>query len=411
MTIDQPASTLVDREHRHFIPTYKRLPLEVDRAEGMYVYTKDGRRYLDFLGGIAVNSLGHCHPAVIAAIERQLHRYAHLSNYFYQDAQIDFAEALTAASGYSRVFLTNSGTEATDGAMKLARMHGSATGRSAIIGLSGGFHGRTYGALSIMDKPSYKEGMGPFLPDTSVIGFNDVEALERAVSPTTAAVMIEFLQGEGGIYWASEEFVRRLFELREQHGFLVIGDEVQAGGGRTGSFFSFERFGVRPDIVTVAKGLGGGLPLGAILIPEELAGVWGPGRHGTTFGGNALACAAGSTVLAELRDGLMERVTASGAYAIERLEAVRAEFPGIVREVRGAGAMLGAELSIPAAGVVEAMLERGVIANATNENVLRLLPPMIFENTHVDAMIDVLREALKGIALTPPLRTRRASGR
>jgi acetylornithine/N-succinyldiaminopimelate aminotransferase len=397
MTTEQSSSTLVEREHQHFIPTYKRLPLEVERAEGMYVETKDGRRYLDFLGGIAVNSLGHCHPAVIAAIERQLHRYAHLSNYFYQDAQIEFAEALTAASGYSRVFLTNSGTEATDGAMKLARMHGSPQGRAEIIGLSGGFHGRTYGALSIMDKPGYKDGMGPFLPATSVVGYNDIAALEGAVNRSTAAVMIEFLQGEGGIYWASEEYVRRLFELREEHGFLVIADEVQAGGGRTGRFFSFERFGVRPDIVTVAKGLGGGLPLGAILIQESLAGVWGPGRHGTTFGGNALACAAGSTVLAELRGGLMERVAATGAYAIERLEELRAEFPQIIREVRGAGAMLGAELTIAASTVVEGMLERGVIANATNENVLRLLPPMIVEPAHVDEMIGVLREVLAGV--------------
>lgn len=394
MTTDQTAPTLSDREHRHFIPTYKRLPLEVDRAEGMYLFTKDGRRYLDFLGGIAVNSLGHCHPAVIAAIERQLHRYAHLSNYFYQDAQIEFAEALTAASGYSRLFLTNSGTEATDGAMKLARMHGSARDRSEIIGLSGGFHGRTYGALSIMDKPAYKEGMGPFLPGTSVIPFNDVAALESAVGRGTCAVMLEFLQGEGGIHWVGEDFVRRLFELRAEKGFLVIADEVQAGGGRTGSFFSFDRFGVRPDIVTVAKGLGGGLPLGAILITDELAGVWGPGRHGTTFGGNALACAAGSTVLAELRSGLMQKVAETGAYAIAKLEELRAEFPAKIAEVRGAGAMLGAELAVPVPQVVERMLERGVIANATSETVLRLLPPMIYEREHVDEMITVLREVL-----------------
>lgn len=397
MTPDTTASSLIDREHQRFIPTYKRLPLEVDRAEGMYVFTKDGRRYLDFLGGIAVNSLGHCHPGVIAAIEAQLHRYAHLSNYFYQDAQIEFAEALTAASGYSRVFLTNSGTEATDGAMKFARMHGSASGRSEIIGLSGGFHGRTYGALSIMDKPGYKDGMGPFLPGTSVIPFNDVAALDNAVGGATCAVMLEFLQGEGGIHWVSEAFVNRLFELREEHGFLVIADEVQAGGGRTGSFFSFDRFGVRPDIVTVAKGLGGGLPLGAILIPESLAGVWGPGRHGTTFGGNALACAAGSTVLAELRGGLMERVEAMGEYTIAKLDSLRGEFPTKIGEIRGAGAMLGAELTMPVATVVERMLERGVIANATSETVLRLLPPMIYEREHVDEMIVVLRESLASI--------------
>jgi acetylornithine/N-succinyldiaminopimelate aminotransferase len=246
-----------------------------------------------------------------------------------------------------------------------------------------------------MDKPAYKEGMGPFLPETKVIGYNDVAALESAVGPTTCAVMIEFLQGEGGINWATEEYVRRLFELREQHGFLVIADEVQAGGGRTGRFFSFEHFGVRPDIVTVAKGLGGGLPLGAILIQETLSGVWGPGRHGTTFGGNAIACAAGSAVIAELEAGLMQHVAETGEYALAKLRELQSELPDTIRDVRGAGAMLGVELSSPAAPVVDGMLARGVIANATNENVLRLLPPMIYERQHVDEMMVVLREVLR----------------
>lgn len=394
---DHSDSTLSEREHRSFIPTYKRLPLEVDRAQGMYIHTTNGRRYLDFLGGIAVNSLGHCHPVVVAAVEKQLHRYAHISNYFYQDAQIEFAEALRAASGYDKVFLTNSGTEATDGAMKFARMYGSGSDRTEIIGFSGGFHGRTYGALSIMDKPAYKDGMGPFLPATRVIPYNDVAALEESVTAGTCALMIEFLQGEGGIREASDAFIARLFELRDQHGFLVIADEVQAGGGRTGRFFSFERYGVRPDIVTVAKGLGGGLPLGAILIGESLGDVWGPGRHGTTFGGNALACAAGSAVLAALRDGLMERVALVGEYALTQLRAVQSANPSQVLDVRGAGAILGVELSVPASKVVDAMLARGVIANATDETVLRLLPPMIYERRHVDEMIAVLKDALSSV--------------
>ncbi|MBC8144102.1 MAG: acetylornithine/succinylornithine family transaminase [bacterium] len=393
--IDQTASSLSDREHRSFIPTYKRLPLEVERAEGMYIFTADGRRYLDFLGGIAVNSLGHCHPSVVAAVEKQLHRYAHVSNYFYQDAQIEFAEALREASAYDRVFLTNSGTEATDGAMKFARMHGSANGRSEIIGFSGGFHGRTYGALSIMDKPGYKDGMGPFLPATRVIPYNDASALEDTVGNDTCALMIEFLQGEGGIREVDAAFVARMFELREKFGFLVIADEVQAGGGRTGRFFSFEQFGVRPDIVTVAKGLGGGLPLGAILIDESLASVWSPGRHGTTFGGNALACAAGSAMLGELRNGLMERVAKVGEYAVAQLNTLRESFPALIKEVRGAGAMIGVELSMPAATIVDAMLERGVIVNATDETVLRLLPPMIYERRHVDEMVAVLNQVLR----------------
>lgn len=397
MSTNLSAASLAEREHESFIPTYKRLPLEVDRAEGMYVYTANGRRYLDFLGGIAVNALGHSHPAVVEAVERQIRRYAHLSNYFYQDAQIEFAEALRAASGYARIFLTNSGAEATDGAMKLARARMSAADmpeRTEIVGFSGGFHGRTFGALSIMDKPGYKDGMGPFLPSTRVVDFNDAAGLYGAIGETTCAVVLEFLQGEGGVRWADTAFVARLFELREKHGFLIIGDEVQAGGGRTGRFFSFERFEVRPDIVTVAKGIGGGLPLGAILIEESLVDVWSPGRHGTTFGGNAVACAAGSAVLAALRDGLMDRVAATGEYMAARLEELRGEFPSVVRDVRGAGAMFGVELTIPAARVVDELLARGVITNATSETVLRLLPPLVYERAHVDELVPVLREVL-----------------
>jgi acetylornithine/N-succinyldiaminopimelate aminotransferase len=304
--------SLIEREHAHFLQTYKRLPIEVDRAEGMYVYAADGTRYLDFLGGIAVNTLGHSHPRVLEAVERQMRRYMHISNYFYQDAQVEFVERLCSMSGYARAFLTNSGAEANEGAMKLARAFGNPSGKRGIIGFTGGFHGRTYGVLSIMDKPRYKDGMGPFLPDTCVLPFNDIYALRAAVDETTCAVAIEFLQGEGGINWGDRDFIAELFELRSRFGFLVIADEIQAGAGRTGDFFSFERFDVRPDIVTLAKGVGGGLPLGAILTTEELAGVWGSGQHGTTFGGNAVACAAGSAVLDELRDGAMANAREMG---------------------------------------------------------------------------------------------------
>jgi predicted acetylornithine/succinylornithine family transaminase len=384
--------SLIEREHTHFLQTYKRLPIEIDRAEGMYVYTLDGARYLDFLGGIAVNSLGHSHPAIIAAVERQLHRYTHLSNYFYQDAQVEFVERLCAISGYSRAFLSNSGTEANEGAMKLARSWGSARGKRGIIGFTGGFHGRTYGVLSIMEKPRYKDGMEPFLPETAILPFNDVEALRGAVNDGTCAVVLEFLQGEGGIRRASEEFVRELFALRERFGFLVVADEVQAGGGRTGRFLSFDELGVRPDIVTLAKGIGGGLPLGAILADEAVASIWSSGQHGTTFGGNALACAAGSAVIDALNDGAMEHVQAIGDYMLERLRELAREFPDLVRDVRGAGAIVGVELAVPAGPVVDAMLRRRVIINATDETVVRLLPPFIVQREHVDEMVAALRE-------------------
>ncbi|MEO5930692.1 MAG: acetylornithine transaminase [Candidatus Kapaibacterium sp.] len=392
--------SLIDREHEHFLQTYKRLPVAVDHAEGMYVFAADGTRYLDFLGGIAVNALGHSHPKIIEAIDRQMRRYMHLSNYFYQDAQIEFVERLCAASGYERAFLTNSGTEATEGAIKLARAHGHTAGKSGIIGFSGGFHGRSYGALSIMDKPRYKDGMGPFLPDTAVLPFNDVAALRDAVNETTAALVVEFLQGEGGIYWTSEEFVAAMFELREKFGLLIVGDEIQAGGGRTGDFLSFERFGVRPDIVTVAKGIGGGLPLGAILATESLATVWGSGQHGTTFGGNAVACAAGSAVLDELAGGVMRHARTTGEVLLAELNALATEFPELIREIRGTGAIFGIELAVPSGPFVDAMLARHIIVNSTNDNVVRLLPPMIYEREHIDELMIGLRACFSETSVT-----------
>lgn len=368
----------------------------------MYIYATDGTRYLDFLGGIAVNSAGHTHPRVLEAVERQVRRYMHVSNYFYQDAQVEFVERLCRMTGYTRAMLSNSGAEANEAALKFARARSSAQNRSRIVGFSGGFHGRTYGALSVMEKPLYKEGMGPFLPETVVIPFNDTEALVREVNDETCAVIIEFLQGEGGVHWASRPFVETLFQLRERHGFLVIADEVQAGAGRTGRFFSFEHFNVRPDIVTLAKGIGGGLPLGAMLVSEELAHVWTYGRHGTTFGGNAVACAAGNAVLELLEEGLMDQAASSGDYLQEQLRAIAREHTEIVVDVRGAGAIAGIELSIPAAPCVESMLRDHTIANVTTDTVIRLLPPLIFERSHIDDACRSLRRAMSTSAAQQP---------
>lgn len=386
--------SLIDREHQHFLQTYKRLPLEVEHAEGMYIHTADGSRYLDFLGGIAVNALGHSHPRVIAAIERQIHRYMHVSNYFYQDAQVDFVERLCRLGGYDRAFLSNSGAEANEGAIKLARAWGSPQGRRAVIGFSGGFHGRTYGVLSVMDKPNYKDGMGPFLPETGVLPYNDVRTLEANIDDTVCALIVEFVQGEGGVRWADRAFIEKIVELRRKHGFLLIADEIQAGIGRTGPFFAFEHFGVRPDIVTVAKGVGGGLPLGGILVPESLASVWKSGQHGTTFGGNAVACAAGSVVLEELENGLMDHVREMGSVLRGELEELQRALPEVITEVRGAGAMFGLELTIPAGPVVEAMLARHVIVNATSDTVIRIVPPLVFERDHVAELVAALRACL-----------------
>lgn len=382
----QASQALMEREHHVVFQTYRRINVAIDRAEGMRIYDVDGRAYLDMLGGIAVNALGHSHPRVIDAIEQQIRRFMHVSNVFYQEPQVVLAEQLVAASGYPRVFFSNSGAESTDGAMKMARRFGSATGRYDIIGFSGGFHGRTYGALSIMDKPLYKDGMGPFLPNTLVLPYNDIDALESRVDENTAAIMIEFVQGEGGIAEATQEFVDAIWRLKEQYGFLVIGDEVQSGIGRTGDFFAYERYGVRPDIVTIAKAMGGGLPLGGILATEEAAALLEKGMHGTTYGGNPVACVAGSVVVDEVTSGLMHHIREVGEYLHGRLRELHSMFPDLIREIRGRGCMQGIVLTTDAAPFIPKLLERGVIANATAGNVIRLVPPFIITRADIDEL-------------------------
>lgn len=386
----QTSQEIIEREHSVVFQTYRRINVAIDRAEGMRIYDVDGKAYLDMLGGIAVNALGHSHPRVIEAVEHQIRRYMHVSNVFYQEPQVALAEQLVKASGYPRVFFSNSGAESTDGAMKIARRFGSATGRYDIIGFSGGFHGRTFGALSVMDKPLYKDGMGPFLPNTLVLPFNDVDALESRVDENTAAVMIEFLQGEGGIAEATQEFVDAIWRLKEQHGFLVIADEVQSGIGRTGDFFAFERYGVRPDIVTIAKAMGGGLPLGGILATNEAAALLDKGMHGTTYGGNPVACVAGSVVMDEVTSGLMDHVREIGEYLNGRLREIQSAFPNLVREIRGRGCMQGIVLKQDAAPFIPKLLERGVIANATAGTVIRLVPPLIMTRSDVDELCAAL---------------------
>lgn len=389
--------TIIDIEKEAFIQVYNRLPIVVEKAEGVWIWDKDGNKYLDLLGGIAVNVLGHSYPKITRAIIDQAQKYMHLSNYFYQDVQINFVKKLTQLTGYSRAFLTNSGTESSDGAIKLIRKWGNMNNKTDIIAFSGGFHGRTYGALSIMDKPNYKQGMGPFLPNCKILPYNSVEDLMANVDLNTAAVFLEFIQGEGGISSVSQEFVDTLFELKQHNNFLVVADEVQSGMGRTGKFFSFEHWGVRPDIVIVSKGLGGGLPLGAILIDEHLANVWEKSQHGTTFGGNALSCAAGLVSLEEIETELMDNVVQVGDYFISELEKVKTKFPDKVREIRGKGLMLGIVLNFEAKLLLNELLKRKIIVNATSVNVLRIVPPLILNKEHIDLFIDELKDALSGM--------------
>jgi acetylornithine/N-succinyldiaminopimelate aminotransferase len=382
-----------ERESQFFFKTYKRLPLDIDRGEGCYLISKDGQRYLDLFGGLAVNTLGYSNPKVIAAIHSQLDRYIHLSNYFVQDPQLQLAECLIKNSKYNRVFFCNSGTEANEGAIKICRRWSKRVGKKKIFGMTNGFNGRTMGALSLMDRSNYREGYEPFLPDFDQIEYNDVGDLGRKVSAETAAVFLEFVQGEGGVVVASHEFVNKLFELRDKFGFLIVADEIQTGLGRTGKFFAFEHYGVHPDIVTIAKPLGGGLPLGAILGDEKVEDVLSPGMHGTTFGGNPVACAAGVAVLQEVITGdLVKKVADLGTHIKSTLEKMKSEFPSLIVEVRGLGLMLGVELSKEGAPFVDKMRERKILINCTSKNVLRFLPPFILTKTEADRAIAALHE-------------------
>ncbi|HAV22601.1 MAG: hypothetical protein A3G43_13560 [Ignavibacteria bacterium RIFCSPLOWO2_12_FULL_56_21] len=388
--------TLFEKENELFFHTYKRLPLDIVRGEGVYLFDRSGKRYLDFFGGLAVNALGYGHPAVLRAIEEQSRKYIHLSNFFVQEPQVELVERLLSATGFRRAFLCNSGTEALEGAVKLVRKWGGGTGKTRIFGMSNAFHGRTFAALSLMDKAKYRDGYEPMLPGLGTLKFNDVNSLRAGVNAETLAVVLESIQGEGGVFPVTSEFASALHELRDTFGFLIIADEIQAGIGRTGTFFGFEQTGLRPDIVLVAKAIGGGLPLGGILGNDRVAEAFTYGVHGTTFGGNPVACAAGVAVLKEIVDGgLMKNAATIGKELHEVGRRLHQEFPLLVRETRGYGCMIGIDLKVESQPVADALQQRGILVNSTNTTVLRLLPPLTITVEHCRTLEAELRNILK----------------
>ncbi|HTR82015.1 MAG TPA: acetylornithine/succinylornithine family transaminase [Bacteroidota bacterium] len=387
--------TIFEDEAKLFFNTYKRLPVEIDHGEGCYLIAKDGKKYLDMFSGLAVNALGYGHQGVTDAINAQARKYTHLSNFFAQPPQLELAERLLRHSGFQKIFFTNSGTEATEGTIKLARKWGSANGRTNIFGMTNGFSGRSMGSLSIMDKDKYREGYGPFLENCGFITFNDVNDLRAKVNSSTAAVFLEFIQGEGGVVPVERAFVDELEALRKKFGFLVVADEIQSGVMRTGKFFAYQHFNFRPDIVTIAKPIGGGLPLGAILGGPEVACVWSYGVHGTTFGGNPVACAAGKVVIDTVTSDAMQRqINDVSAYLLSKLQSLKAEH-SIIKEIRGTGFMIGVDLSVDSAPLVDEMLSKGVLVNSTAKTVVRILPPLIAQQKEIDTLIAVFEGALR----------------
>jgi acetylornithine/N-succinyldiaminopimelate aminotransferase len=381
---------LLDAE-QFLLPTYKRQPVVMTHGRGAYVFDSTGKKYLDFLGGIAVNALGHAHPRVVKVIRREAARAIHLSNLFHNAYQGPLARKLAAWSGMDRVFFSNSGTEAVDGAMKLARLFGrkseealgTAAKRHRFLALENSFHGRTFGAISVTSTGKYRLPFAPVVPGAEFVRFNDVADLEAKFDDTVCAVFIETVQGEGGIYPISEAFWNRARALATQHGALLIADEIQCGLGRTGRYFAYQKFTSKPDIVLIAKPLAAGLPLGAILTTEEVASRVSPGMHGTTFGGGPLACATALEFLQIVEDEkLLENIRARGTELREGLTKLAAKFD-FIREVRGEGLMIGVELSVEGAPFVSEAMQRGLLINCTHDFTLRLLPPFIITRAQV----------------------------
>ncbi|MEN3038951.1 MAG: aspartate aminotransferase family protein [Candidatus Kryptonium sp.] len=384
-------------EKNLFFQTYKRLGVYVKYGDGVYLIDSEGKKYLDMIAGIGVNALGYGNQEVKKALFQQIEKYLHLSNLFIQDPQIELAKLLIQISGYRKVFFTNSGAEAIETSIKLTRKWGKKFEKNEIVAFSNSFHGRTMGALSLMDKVKYRDGYEPFLPQIFIARYNDVEDMENKINHKTAGVFIEFVQGEGGIIPANEKFVERIFELREKFNFLVIADEIQSGLWRTGKLFAFEHYGVKPDIIALAKPLGGGLPLGAVLGNEKVADVFTTGAHGSTFGGNPVACSAGCAVIKEIQNGIIDNVRKIGRYLLEKLSELKSKHWEIVKDVRGIGLMVGVELNIECFDIVNRLIEKGVIVNCTSNNVIRLLPPLIIQKEHVDLFVEKFDEVLEEI--------------
>ena len=388
---------IVELEQKYLLNTYARYPVAFVRGKGVHLYDVDGKRYLDFLSGLGVNALGHAHPRIVKVMREQAAKVIHLSNLYYNEYQGLLAENLCQKSGLDRAFFTNSGTEAIEGAIKLVRAAGHATSgpqKTTLIALENSFHGRTMGALALTAQDKYRKGFDPMLEGVRFVPRNDVAALRAAMDDNVCGIVLEPIQGEGGIYDSSPEFLQACRQLADQHHAALVFDEIQCGMGRTGRLFAFEHFGVVPDVVCIAKPMAAGFPMGAFLSKDWLAQHITPGRHGTTFGGGPLACRIALEYLAILEDeNLLERVQRVGAYLTRKLEEMVAKF-SIATEVRGVGMMQALQLTVPGKPILEAAMADGLLFNITQDTTIRLLPPFLLEEKHVDTGVRILRRHL-----------------
>lgn len=387
---------------RHIFGTYNRFPVAFVKGSGCRLWDDTGKEYVDFLAGIAVCNLGHCHPEVAAAICRNAEKLVHVSNLFYTYPQVELAAELTRLSFADKVFFSNSGAEANEAAIKLARKYSRDTfgpGRSDIITMKGSFHGRTMATLSATGQSKVHQGFEPLLEGFTFVDFNSVSAVEETITDKTCAVMVEPVQGEGGLNFVAPGYLKDLKALCRARRLLLIFDEVQCGMGRTGSLFAYEQENVTPDIMTLAKALANGLPMGAMLATDEVAGAFTPGSHASTFGGGPLVASVALAVLGIIsKPAFLSAVIETGNYLVARLRELKERY-SFIRDVRGRGLMVGMELTVPGAGLVEKCLERGAVINCTHETVLRFVPPLVAGRSEVDELVGILDGVFKEEAL------------
>lgn len=390
---------LHESDKKYYLPTFNRFPLAFSRGRGSRLWDVEGKEYIDALAGIAVNNLGHCHPRVVEAIRSQAEKLIHISNFFVSEPQVELSRKLVEVSGLQRVFFSNSGAESVEGAFKIARKYARSKGRGGgIIAMENSFHGRTLATIAT-GKKKMQEGFGPMPEGFFRVPFNDLEAVRAKISDDIAAVIVEPIQGEGGINVADVDYLQGLRMLCDKEDLVLIFDEIQCGMGRTGKMFAKDHYGIQPDIMTLAKGLGSGMVVGAILSNERVSSAIDYGDHGTTFGGNPMACAAGLATLEVMEtENIPEQAAGIGAWLKEEIRGRSANLPGF-REVRGKGLMIGIEFDFETKPLVLDMLGRGVIVNATAGNVLRLVPPLVITRDELRQVLDVLEESLKALQL------------
>lgn len=385
------------KDKSDYLPVFARYNIVLDHGDGPYVYDTKGKKYIDFLAGIAVNVVGHNYKPLVDAVSQQASKMIHCSNLYYTEVQVEAAEKLKKLSGMDKVFFGNSGAEANEGAIKLARKYATNINpeKIQIISALHSFHGRTLATLTATGQDHYHHGFGPLPAGFDYVPYNDIQALEAKMSDKTCAVMLEAIQGEGGVHVPDPDYLPKVRALCDKYNAVLIFDEVQCGMGRTGTFFGCQQFGVKPDIVTLAKGLAGGVPIGAFMATDKVANAFHAGDHGSTFGGNPLACAASCVVLDALIDGnLMENAKEIGAYLQSKFEEYKAKYPNLIKEVRGRGLILGMELTRPGREIANECLDYGAIINCTAGNVLRFVPPLNITKAHVDELISVLDKVL-----------------